>query len=600
MKCGLEIHQRLASGKLFCRCPSKFDQDAQADVSFTRKLHAVSGELGKIDSAAQAEAIKKKTFKYLAFNENTCLVELDEEPPHELDREALEAVLELCVHLKAHVVDEIHIMRKTVIDGSNTSGFQRTAIVGLNGVLETSKGKVGIPSICIEEESCGIIGEIDGNTTYRLDRLGIPLIEIATDPDIKDPEHALETAQKLGMLLRATGKVARGLGTIRQDVNVSTEEGARVEIKGAQELDAIPEIVKQEIKRQEELVKIQLELQKKFAGKIAFEKKIVDATPIFKNTKAKLFRFALDSGLHITAMKLPGFGGMLGREIGENRRFGSELSDYAKTAGVKGLVHSDENMEKYGVSAGEVSDLCKLLEVKEGDAWALVAAEKEVGVRALEQAYSRACMNEIPKETRKVLKENTTAYMRPLPGKARLYPETDLHPIEITQEMISHVKNNLSKSPEEQRAELERELGNKDLAAKLISGTNLALYRKLVKELKTDPVLVASTLEGTLVALKREGVPVENIPEEKITELFAAYEKNRLVKAAMQEALKAMAKEPNLSAEEAISSNKLGKITGNALVQLIKTEGNDFKALIAKYRLRVDAKELQEAISSAR
>src|SRR3989338_2740785 len=268
MKGGLEIHQRLNTHKLFCSCPSDLAESKNPDVKVSRRLHPVLSELGEIDIAARMEHGKEKSFDYNVFNDNNCLVETDEEPPHELNRDALAIALEISNHLNATPVDEVHVMRKIVIDGSNTSGFQRTAVISLGGYIETSKGRVGITQIAIEEESAGIVSAADGKATYSLDRLCIPLVEISTDPDIKDGAHLAEAAEKIGMMLRATGKVARGIGTIRQDVNVSTEGGARVEIKGAQDLKMLQLLWENEVKRQQELLKILDELKRRFDGDV--------------------------------------------------------------------------------------------------------------------------------------------------------------------------------------------------------------------------------------------------------------------------------------------------------------------------------------------
>jgi glutamyl-tRNA(Gln) amidotransferase subunit E len=248
-KCGIEIHQQLDTKKLFCNC-SSIVHDTKPDLIVRRKLTAVAGETGSIDNAAAYEKSKDKEFIYEACSTSCCLVELDEEPPHNVNQDALKIVLEVSLLLNATIVDEIQFMRKTVIDGSNVSGFQRTALVAQDGYIETSKGKVIIESICLEEEAAKKIETTKEYARYRLDRLGIPLIEIATDASIKDPEHAKEVSQKLGMILRSTGKVKRGLGTIRQDVNVSIKQGVRTEIKGFQDLKSIPKVINYEVERQ--------------------------------------------------------------------------------------------------------------------------------------------------------------------------------------------------------------------------------------------------------------------------------------------------------------------------------------------------------------
>lgn len=248
-KCGIEIHQQLEGLKLFCSCPT-LNSKEKPDIRIVRELRAVAGETGEVDEAASFETIKGREFVYLGDSKDVCLVECDSEPPHAVNKEALETALEIAQLLDAKIVDEIQFMRKTVIDGSNTSGFQRTALIAADGYVKTSKGRVGIPTICLEEEACQKIKEDKNSVTYRLDRLGIPLVEIATAPDIKDPQHAKETAEKIGMVLRSTGKVKRGIGTIRQDINLSIKGKARVELKGFQDLKSIPKVIEMEIQRQ--------------------------------------------------------------------------------------------------------------------------------------------------------------------------------------------------------------------------------------------------------------------------------------------------------------------------------------------------------------
>lgn len=249
LKSGIEIHQQLDTGKLFSRCQSKLISN-NPDFTVNRRLRARAGETGKVDVAAAYAAEKGLTYLYEVHNNNTSLVELDEEPPELINQEALETVLLVCKMLNCRIIPYLQVMRKTVVDGSNTSGFQRTCLIGVDGYIKTSAGKVSIDTIVLEEDSARRTDETKDTVTYRLDRLGIPLIEIATGPDMKTPEQVKEVAQLLGTLLRSTGEVMRGLGTIRQDVNISIKGHARVELKGVQELQQIPKIVEIEAKRQ--------------------------------------------------------------------------------------------------------------------------------------------------------------------------------------------------------------------------------------------------------------------------------------------------------------------------------------------------------------
>ncbi len=254
LKVGLEIHQQLDGHKLFCKCPCVI-RDGNEDFSIKRFLRISASELGDFDPAALHELQKGKYFIYKGYNDINCLVELDESPPEDVNNSALNIALQVCLLLNAKPVDIIQFMRKVVIDGSNVSGFQRTALIGVNGYIDTSIGRVSISTICLEEESAKKIEESNEYRIYNISRLCIPLIEIATSPDIKTPDHAKETAEKIGMVLRSVKGIKRGIGTIRQDVNLSIKNGPRVEIKGFQELRSIPKVVQFEMDRQLALVK---------------------------------------------------------------------------------------------------------------------------------------------------------------------------------------------------------------------------------------------------------------------------------------------------------------------------------------------------------
>ncbi len=587
MKIGIEIHQRLDGKKLFCNCSCAISEDAKHSISLSRRLHPVFSELGEVDRASQAEFAKDRLFEYQTFDANNCLVEMDEEPPHSLNPDALKLALEVSLQLHATPVDEVHIMRKLVIDGSNTSGFQRTSIVAVNGHIESSKGSIPIPQIAIEEESAGIVSAADGKAIYRLDRLGIPLIEISTTPDIKDGEHLVEVAEKIGMLLRATGKVARGLGTIRQDVNVSTEGGARVEIKGAQDLKMLPQLVQIEVQRQTELVKLLTELRASNA--LPVQKHFIDLTDSLRETKATLVANGIKSGSSVIAQKLPKHHGLLGRTLQPNKRYGTELSDYAKLAGVKGMIHSDEQLDKYGFTKAEEKSIRESLGMDSEDAFVMVIAPKTQAERALDFAVARANMNFVPEETRRANPDATSSFMRPLPGKARLYPETDLPPVRIDEHFLSSLSKR--ESLDEKRAKLEKVL-NKEMANRILKSRNLHAFEKLVAS-GVDPTLAATTLEETLVSLRRDGVEFKDI-ESTLTELFAEYKKGAFVKAAIPEVLKGMAK--GARPDAVITVFRLQKLTGEALEKIVEENGYDMGKIMQKYRLQVDAAEVAQIV----
>jgi Glu-tRNA(Gln) amidotransferase subunit E-like FAD-binding protein len=248
-KAGLEIHQQLDSSKLFCSCVSRLRED-KPDFTVERELRAVAGERGEVDVAAFYEQLKGKHFVYEGYNDTTCLVELDEEPPHPVNKEALEIAVLTARMMHCSVPKEVQVMRKTVVDGSNTSGFQRTVLIGRNGWIQVGKRKIGINYLILEEDAARRVREDKESVTYRLDRLGIPMLEIVTAPDMKTPEEVKDVASAIGMLLRSTGKVKRGIGTIRQDVNISIKGHRRVEMKGVQDLRLMTRYIEKEIERQ--------------------------------------------------------------------------------------------------------------------------------------------------------------------------------------------------------------------------------------------------------------------------------------------------------------------------------------------------------------
>lgn len=590
MRIGIEIHQRIDSHKLFCECPSLLNE-GEAELKVFRRLHTVYSELGEVDLASKREFEKGKVYEYLSYKNCNCLVEMDEEPPHPLNKHALAIALEISMHLNCKLVDEIHVMRKIIIDGSNTSGFQRTAVIALTGIIDTTEGIVRIPQISIEEESAGIVEATNEKAIFKLDRLGMPLIEITTDTDIKNGQHLLEVAEKIGMIMRATGKVARGLGTIRQDLNVSIDGGgARVEIKGAQELKLLPMLLEQEVLRQKNLIKIMDEMRARFSGKVLVGRSFFDLTHIFNGTNSKIIKNGTTNGQKVFGVKLQHHAGVLGKEVGINRRYGTELSDYAKTAGVKGIIHSDELMEKYDISIQEVNAIKKGLNMQEDDAFVLVVAPELIAKKALENVCIRSEMDFVPKETRRANPDGSTSYMRPLPGRARFYPETDIPPIRITDELIKNIEKEKSEGLESKKKKLKKIL-NPEMAEKILKSKNLKLFEKIVEELNVDATLVATTLENTLVSLRRDGVELENL-ENMLLKLFETYGQGKFVKAAIPEILKLVAKGKTI--DVALVEGKLERVSGKELEKIARENNFDIQKIMQKYRLNVEPSDLQK------
>ncbi|GCC11430.1 aspartyl/glutamyl-tRNA(Asn/Gln) amidotransferase subunit B [archaeon] len=565
VKIGFEIHQQLATKKLFCSCPGELT-DAEPDARVVRRLRPTQSELGEIDRAALDEFIKKKYYEYEVNNSHVCLVELDEEPPHEPTEKAVDSAIEIALLLKAQVVDEIHFMRKLVIDGSNTSGFQRTAIIAFDGYIDTSHGKVRIPIICLEEEAARKIKQEGDMVVYRLDRLGIPLVEITTAPDIKTPGQAIEAAKKIGDILRSTGKVKRGIGTIRQDINISIEGGARVEIKGVQDLDSIPWIITNEIERQKLLLDVKEEIENR-VKKDKIKLKIHNLTDIFRKSNSGIIKKALGNRGRILGMRLQGFSGLL---IG---RLGPELAGYARVkAGVSGIFHSDE-LPAYEIEAEEVKEVRRNLNLSEEDAFVIVAERYTKARKALEAVHERALLafDGIPEETRMVLKNSSSKYMRPLPGAARMYPETDIPPVVISPDKLLWTESNLPELIEHKAKRLEVDYKlNSALAEQLARSEYSELFEKVVAGNKKFAGFAASVLLSTLKELRREGFSVAAIPEEKIEEVLIAAERGKLAREAVVEVLKFLCEKPESRIETVRESLGLKVFDEDDLRELIK------------------------------
>lgn len=469
-KSGLEIHQQLDTSKLFCSCPSVLRSDKPI-FEVERKLHLVAGESGEIDTAAKYQHMEGKTHIYQA-HDTTCLVELDEEPPHSINSEALKIATQISLLLNCKMVPISQVMRKTVINGSNTSGFQRTVMIARDGYIETSEGRVGIDSVFLEEDSARKVKENDGKVYWNLDRLGIPLVEITTTPDLKNAKHVKEAAMMIGDILRSC-EVRRGIGTIRQDVNISIEGANRVEIKGFQDSKIMEKAVDLEIERQRLYIYLKDNLLK------FKQSEILDLT---KGISPKLswMKESLDNGSKFIGFKLPGFEGFLGEIEGYSSRLGKEIAGIAKTRGFGGVIHGDENMSKYKFTDDEISFINKSLDVKKGDSWMMLLGDSVQIKAVLEDLifpFLSKLKNGNPKEVRNCLLDGETEFIRPMPGAARMYPETDVELLHIGRKYVNEVRKDLP----ELRSDVEKRLKKEGLSPDMLT---ILFKRNLVEEFK--------------------------------------------------------------------------------------------------------------------
>lgn len=609
---GLEIHQQVNSPtKLHCRCPNIYREPEESSHEIRRYLRPKANNLGMMDRAVIEQTQANRQNRYLVFD-TTCLGDIDEAGPVPVSPEALKTTLEVSKLLHMVPVDRGHVMRKIIVDGSGPAGFQRTTFIAGNGWIETKSGKCRVASLCLEEESAPKMEETDEYIVFSLDRLGIPLIEIATEPDIRTPEQALEVASYLGMALRSTGGVKRGIGTIRQDVNVSIKEGTRVEMKGVQALSMIDEIVKREIFRQLTLIEIRKELNEKNAS---VDTTMYDVTDIFEKTKSKVIINSAKSR-KIVAIRLKGFKGYIGREVQPGRRLGTELSEKAKAVGVSGLFHTDE-LPNYGITAEEVEKLKKAVGAEEDDAVIMISGREAVVKRAMESVIQRAesVLITIPQETRHALPDGNTSYMRPLPGAARMYPETDLPTFAISSERYRNLEVPELLTDKAKRYMKEYGL-NSEFSDMVAFSGYMKLFEKLAEKYKGNeavtPTLLARTFTGVLPELKREGLDVDSVADVKFEEMFDLIAGGKLPRDAARSILVMVCNDSGCVIIEAVKKLGIGAVDRREIeeyIDIVIADKKDFVLekgsaavgplmgiVMEKYRGKIEGKEVSSML----
>jgi glutamyl-tRNA(Gln) amidotransferase subunit E len=476
-------------------------------------------------------------------------------------------------------------MRKTVIDGSNTTGFQRTCAIALNGEITVGGKTVPIQHASLEEDAARKSGGKEGRTIrYRIDRLGIPLVEVATGPVIGTPKEAEDVALSIGRILRATGKVIRGLGSIRQDINISIPNGALVEIKGLQELQLVSLVVEHEVQRQINLIKIGEEL-KKAVREETLKTQFCNVKDVFKNTKCKVVQKALEKNQEVLAVKLAGFKGFLRLELAPGLRLGTEMADRAKFWGrVGGIFHTDE-LPAYGITPEEVDNLRKSVEAADDDAVVFVADDLENSEDALKAVVERAreAVQGVPQETRAPHPDGTTRYMRPRPGAARMYPETDIPPVPITHELVNEIRSHLPELPEQKLERLQKEYKlNDKLATQVLNSDYSELFETIVRESRVSPTTVAAFMTETLKALKRERIEAEKLADDLLRDVFRMLGEGKIAKEAITDVVTWLSKNEDKTVQEAIRELGMQSISHDELERLLTKVVEDNKGLIEK------------------
>ncbi len=615
LKCGLELHQQLETGrKLFCRCESELCLDKPQAI-ITRHMRPTLSELGEYDKAALMEFKKQKDIVY-EIHDSVCSYEFDETPPFEPDPKAIDLALSIAKLLQMDIFDELHVNRKQYLDGSIPTGFQRTMLIGVGGKVKVANKIVNLDMIALEEDSCREISNIGRTITWRVDRLGIPLVEIATKTiSVTNPEEVKEIALAIGRILRATEKVKRGLGTIRQDLNISIEKGARIEIKGVQVLDMLPEYVKYEVDRQLALIEIKEELEKRGLKSESFSEEHKQLNKFFKNTKCKFLKEAIANKVQILGQKLLGMKDLLGKKVQAELSFGKELADRVKViTGLGGIIHTDE-LPNYGITQEETEKLLTFFNCDKNDAVVFVIGKKQEAIQAITGIVIRVkeIFAGVPNETRHANDDGTTSFRRYLGGAGRMYPDTDSYPILISKARIKRIEDNLPELPDKKEERYIKELNlPEDLAKDLAISNKASLFDELV-EMNIDPMLIAVTLEQTLKALARENVPIGNLSDKRIKEIFELLAQQKIAKEAIDELMKYLAKNPRERTEVALEHLGLKVITEDQLVKIIHevieksidiikeskehAKGNLMGQVMTQARGKVDGKIVNQLLS---
>jgi glutamyl-tRNA(Gln) amidotransferase subunit E len=535
LKVGFEIHQQLSTkSKLFCRCTC--EEAKEYDSPFVRKLRPTRSELGVYDPAAIFEFSKMHTVEYHPAFGSSCLVEADEEPPHDVSKGALDAALIFSLALKSKVMDEIHVMRKIVIDGSNTTGFQRTMLVAAGGYLEVADKRVGVQSICLEEDAAKLIGDEKGVRKFGLDRLGVPLVEIALEPVTGKPSEIMQIALTLGRLLRASKRVARGLGSIRQDINISIYNGAVVEVKGVQQLDQMVKVIEYEMERQYGLIVISQKLKVRNVDIKKVGDRIEDVSDILGNkASSRIVKKILEGGGRVIAIRVPGFAGMIGFEPYNDIRLGRELGKLVKFYDINGVFHSDE-LPNYGITEEEVAAVKQRLQMKDNDAFVILGGPNDKVRFASDAIVERikAAIDGVPAETRAATPDGKTVFLRPRPGGARMYPETDVLPIAITNSMLESLADKVPTQWDVIVDSLAKKYNlNKKLANQIFDSDYLNLFEEIASETKIEPTFIASKLTEDLTSLQRQGLDVSLLTSKDIKDVFKELDKGSTQKEAV-------------------------------------------------------------------
>lgn len=602
---GLEIHQQLMTKKkLFCRCPAGM-YNHHYDAEILRHMRPTLSELGEYDGTALMEFKTKKEIIYQINRESVCTYEMDDTPPFEINDDALDIAIEIGMLYNSATIDEIHIARKQYLDGSIPTGFQRTAIVSVGGQIPYKDRQINIIQLSIEEDSCREISDTGHRRVYVADRLGMPLIETVTAPDMKTPEEVAEVCKILSNIVKSTGKVRTGAGAAREDVNVSVEGGTRIEIKGVPSIKRIPLLTYNEAMRQWNLLRLREELGKRGITTETFASKTDDVTRILRKALYQPIANAISDEKSVYAVTLRGFKGLLNWKTQTETYFSKEISDRVRVIAclttLPNIIHSDSTSET--ISIAEWQKVKKTVGATEEDTVVITwgnaidadTSAKEIIIRAKEATIG------IPSETRQAQKDGTTGFERILPGADRMYPDTDLPPKRIPAGRKNIIRSGLHE-PIWEREKWYKSLGiPADVMEPLAISKNAALFKKAVNELGINPVLAAVALIQYPKRLKKMKADPEQLNEEIFLGIFRAFNLGLISREGIIRAMFDATKYGSFELEHlapTVDENSLEKIIQSSISEVKKMKlfnDNNFEKVLTgnvmnKVRGRIDGK----------
>ena len=562
---GLEIHQQLLTEKkLFCRCPAgRYSRVYDAEI--LRHMRPTLSELGEYDGTALMEFKTKKEIIYQIHRDTVCTYEMDDTPPFFIDEEALDIALSIAMLYNCTMVDELHIARKQYLDGSIPTGFQRTTIVGVNGHIPYKDREIRIVQLGLEEDACREVSDVGHRRTYLTDRLGMPLIETVTAPDMKTPDEVAEVAQLCRRIVRSTGRVRTGLGAARMDTNVSVRGGTRVEIKGVPRIPRLPLLTYHEAMRQWNLLRLRDELGRRGLKPETFKAEFGEVTGLLKETGYAPIRDALARGFVANAVVLRNFGGLLDWQTQTKTRFAQEVSDRVRVVAclttLPNIINSDTTVE--ALTASEWEKVCGALQATKDDTVVVVwgdEADAKTGAQEIIIRAKEATIG-VPSETRQALRDGTNGFERILPGPDRMYPDTDLPPKRVTRERLAALKLKLPKAVWEREAAYKELKVPEDLIKPLAMSRFAPLFERAVKDWKAEPVAAAVALIQYPKRLRRKGLDAGRLDGTPLENVLRAYGEGKLLREAIWPALEFVAQKGVFDAAKWPPRAAVGEVT---------------------------------------